>query len=286
MTADARTPARTPGRPDGPHPHRRHRTRGRALVAAAGVAVLALTGCSANEESAGAEKAGTPSSAAGAPGGLELGDRPDQVRAEAAAARAATFGFTRQAAAGAEEVEQARQDARSRATDGGRIEVQPAACKAPLAALDFSPILLDQEEVTRVDVGAETFAGTGTVEVAALDGEGRRRVEEHVQTVGALLADCGTMEVTSREDGETAAYTLRMREADLSEGTPAQSGYVYTRTPQGQVAPASAAQILTAVAGDHVVMVSFTGQPQAAERQFTLMAEEMLAAALKGPAEG
>ena len=54
----------------------------------------------------------------------------------------------------------------------------------------------------------------------------------------------------------------------------------------GQVAPASAAQILTAVAGDHVVMVSFTGQPQAAERQFTLMAEEMLAAALQAPTAG
>ena len=284
MTADARVPARAPGRSD--RPHRRDRARARVLVVAAGVAVLTLAGCSAQEEPAGAQQAGTPSSAAGLPGALELGDRPDQVRAEAAAARAATFGFTRQGAASEPEVERARQDARSRATDGGRIEVQPAACKAPLAALDFSPILLDQEEVTRVDVGADTFAGTGTVEVAALDGEGRRRVEEHVQTVGALLADCGTMEVTSREDGETATYTLRMREADLSEGTPAQSGYVYTRTPQGQVAPASAAQILTAVAGDHVVMVSFTGQPQAAERQFTLMAEEMLAAALQAPTAG
>lgn len=283
MTADPRTPAAPTA---GPRPSRR-RTRGRALAAAAGVAALALTGCSADEEPAGAQQAGAPSSAsAGASGGLELGDRPDQVRAEAAAARAATFGFTRQGAASAQEVERARADARSRATDGGRVEVQPAACKAPLAALDFSPILLEQEEVTRVDVGADTFAGTGTVEVAALDGAGRLRVEQHVQTVHALLADCGTMEVTSREGGESASYTLQMREADLSEGSPAQSGYVYTRTPQGQDAPASAAQILTAVAGDHVVMVSFTGQPQAAERQFTLMAEEMLAAALQAPAEG
>lgn len=256
------------------------RPRRLAALAATGLAALVLAGCSADGDagpsaSSGAEAAGPSSSAAG----IQLGDRPDQRAAEAAAARAATFGFTRQTAAGAEEIARARREAEDRGGDAGRTTVEPSQCQKPLAALDFSPILLDQEEVSRVDVGADGFSGTGTVETAALDGEARRRVEQHLQTVNTLLADCTDMTVTSRGADGTQTYRLQMRAADLSDGSPAQSGLIWTQTPAGKDSPGSAAQILTAVTADEVVMVSFSGQPQAAERQFTLMAEEMIAAA-------
>lgn len=254
----------------------------RLAVASSGAALAAvlLAGCASGGDAAsssGAQAAGPSSSAA--TGGLDLGDRVDQRRAEAAAARAASFGFTRQDLVGADQIAAARADAADRAADDGRATVEPARCQAPLAALDFSPILLDQEEVTRVDVGTDSFAGTGTVEVATLDGPGRQRVEEHLQTVNTLLADCRDMTVTTRDADGARTYRLQMSAADLSDGSPAQSGLVWTQTPAGQDEPATAAQILTAVGPEEVVMVSFTGQPQAAERQFTVMAEEMLAAA-------
>ena len=44
--------------------------------------------------------------------------------------------------------------------------------------------------------------------------------------------------------------------------------------------PQLTAQVLTAVTSDAVVMVSFVGRPEAGRKEFTLIAEEMLAAAL------
>ena len=200
---------------------------------------------------------------------------------QAAAARAAQFGFTRQQAVSPEEVAAAREDRRVRQADAGRTTVQPASCKAPLAGLDFSPILLEQEEVSRVDVGADTFAGTGTVEAATLDGPARQEVERHLQTVNTLLADCGSMTMTVQEGGTSTDYRLTVAQAQLSEGSPAQSGIVWQRTRASDSAPETTAQVLTAVTPDAVVMVSFTGQEPAGEKQFALMAEEMLAAAVR-----
>ncbi|MBD4502018.1 hypothetical protein GUG79_12575, partial [Xanthomonas citri pv. citri] len=68
---------------------------------------------------------------AAAPEGLGLGDRQDERVAEAAAERAATFGFVRQRAATAEEIDAAREDFRDRRADADRTTVQPAQCKAP-----------------------------------------------------------------------------------------------------------------------------------------------------------
>lgn len=295
MSADRRTPPspRIPATPSSPRastgrPGVSGRpARLRALAGLAAVASLALAGCGADEptdvagSSPAAEDgaAGTVTPSAGAD--LGLGDRPDERAAEAAAQRAAAFGFTRQQAASAEEIATARDDSRLRRTDAARTTVQPASCKAPLAALDFSPILLDQEEVTRVDVGADSFTGTGTVEVAALDGPGRQQVEKHLQTVNGLLTDCDSMDMTVREGDTTVQYRLRTQAAPLSEGTPAQSGLVWARSLASEDGPQLTAQVLTAVTPDQVVMVSFTGQPQAGEREFTLMAEEILAAALQ-----
>ncbi|GEM_PF-1229092 len=265
-------------------------------------ALLALTGCaSGDDDGSGTSAADGASAGAGQDGGadggdatpdpasdeeaadvvegLDLGDRQDQRMAAAAAERAATFGFVRQRAATDEEVATTREDNTARLRDSSRTTVEPSECKAPLNALDFSPILLDQDEVSRVDVGADSFTGTGTVEVAALDGSARQRVERHLQTVNDLLQDCSEMTMTVIEEDATVDYELTTARPDLSDGTPAQSGLTWTRHPAGDEDNSLTAQVLTATTADSVVMVSFVGQAAAGDREFTLMAEEILAAA-------
>ena len=269
--------------------------RARALAAAAAVGLLALTGCGEGEEPA-PQQPSAPADANHGDGGgsaqegdggsapeqegLGLGDREDERMAAAAAERAASVGFVRQRAAAEEEVAAAREDSRARRADADRTTVEPAACKAPLTALDFSPISLGAQETTRVDVGAETFTGTGTVEVARLTGVGRQEVERHLQTVNALLADCREMTMTVQDGDARVDYRLAVAEAPLSEDTPAQSALVWERALASEPGPQLTAQVLTAVTSDAVVMVSFVGQPEAGDEEFTRIAEEMLAAAL------
>lgn len=270
-------------------------------------ALLALTGCAGGDDDGAGTSASDGTSATeghggGAEGGdggggdaqpdpasdeeaadvverLDLGDRRDQQMAAAAAERAATFGFVRQRAATDEEISTTREDNTARLRDSSRTTVEPSECKAPLNALDFSPILLDQDEVSRVDVGADSFTGTGTVEVARLDGPARQRVEKHLQTVNTLLADCSEMTMTVAEGDSTVDYELRTAKPDLSDGSPAQSAITWTRHPASDEDNTLTAQVLTATTADSVVMVSFVGQPAAGDREFTIMAEEILAAA-------
>lgn len=268
-------------------PPTRRAHRARTLAAAAAVGLLALTGCGADRGSS-PEQASAPADAAHAdageaapaPEGLGLGERQDERMAAAAAERAVDFGLVRQRAATAEEMTAARQDSRARRADADRTTVEPAACKAPLTALDFSPISVDGQEATRVDMGADSFTGTGTVEVARLTGGGRQEVERHLQTVNALLADCRETTMTVREAEASVDYRLTVSEAPLSEGSPAQSGLVWERTLASESEPQLTAQVLTAVTSDAVVMVSFVGRPEAGGKEFALIAEEMLAAAL------
>ncbi|WP_288818777.1 hypothetical protein [uncultured Micrococcus sp.] len=269
-------------------------------VAAVGAALaLALSACSGGEEQnpaggqegsataqdveasgqVGQDGAASDEQAADVARGLELGDRPDQKMAQAAAERAATFGFVRQQAASEQEVQRSRDDNRARLQNPGRTTVEPSDCKAPLTALDFSPIMLDTRETTRIDVGADSFTGTGTIEVAALDGPGRQRVEKHLQTVNTLAQDCETMTMTVAEDGTETRFELRAEKADLSDGSPAQSGLVWRRWLPSDEDQKLTVQVLTATTDDHVVMVSFAGQDETGQREFTLMAEEILAAA-------
>lgn len=274
----------------------------RRLAGLALAALLALTGCAGGDDDGAGTSASDGASAGGGQDGgasgadakpdpasdekaadvveqLDLGDRKDQKMAAAAAERAASFGFVRQRAATAEEIATTREDNTSRLRDTSRTTVEPSECKAPLNALDFSPILLDQEEVSRVDVGADSFTGTGTVEVAKLDGPARQRVEKHLQTVNTLLSDCSEMTMTVTEDGGTVEYELTTAKPDLSDGTPAQSGITWTRHPAGDEQNSLTAQVLNATTADSVVMVSFVGQQAAGDKEFTIMAEEILAAA-------
>ena len=92
------------------------------------------------------------------------------VAAETGMERAASFGFD---AAGFY-TEDAMEDFRTQMSDSlqegeADADIQPASCAEPLIAVDWAPLLLDTEAV-RVDFGSETFTGTGSLEIAEVDG--------------------------------------------------------------------------------------------------------------------
>jgi hypothetical protein len=202
--------------------------------------------------------------------------RADQRAAGAAAERAASFGFTNQVSATDAEIQRTREDSRLRQTNTSGTTVEPAGCKAPLTAVDWSPILLPGADASRLDFGSDGFTGTGSVEVASL--EDPEVLDRHLANVERLVADCPELTMTvTNENLQKSTFDVTAR-ASRAEGADVDSGLVWTRTPDGGGAETTA-QVLIGRAGDHVVMVSFIGQPEVAGEEFTTIAEQVLAAA-------
>ncbi|GAA1660908.1 hypothetical protein GCM10010977_25360 [Citricoccus zhacaiensis] len=219
----------------------------------------------------------TSGTASADPSETEAADaRADQAAVGAAAERAASFGFTNQVSATDTEIAATREDARLRQTNSSGTTVEPASCKSPLTAVDWSPILMPGADASRLDFGSETFAGTGTVEVASLEDAGV--VEDHLANVERLVADCPelTMTVTDSDlQQSTFDFTAR---TSASAGEGVDSGLVWTRTPAGGGAETTA-HVLIGQTAEHVVMVSFIGGSEVAGEEFTAIAEQILAAA-------
>ncbi len=199
--------------------------------------------------------------------------RADQRAVGAAAERAASYGFTQQMSATDTAIADTREQARLRQTNTSGTTVDPSECKAPLTAVDWSPILMVGADASRVDFGSETFAGTGTVEVASLADS--TAVRQHREDVERLVADCPrlTMAVTD-QDGGTSSFDFTARDSDAT-GDGVDSGLVWTRTPSTGGAPTTA-QVLIGQTAGHVVMVSFIGGSEVAGEEFTTMAEQIL----------
>ncbi|WP_313817595.1 hypothetical protein [Citricoccus sp.] len=279
MRSARRTPA------DLTTPGVRRLARPGARMAALGLAgMLVLTGCSGGasdqdgNDAVPANPHGiTAENPSADPTETEAADaRADQAAVGAAAERAASFGFTNQVSATDTEIAATREDARLRQTNSSGTTVEPASCKSPLTAVDWSPILMPAADASRLDFGSETFAGTGTVEVASLEDTGV--VEDHLANVERLVADCPelTMTVTdSNLQQSTFDFTARTSAAD---GDGVDSGLVWTRTPAGGGAETTA-QVLIGQTDEHVVMVSFIGDSEVAGEEFTAIAEQILAAA-------
>ncbi|MFC7403385.1 hypothetical protein [Citricoccus sp. GCM10030269] len=266
-------------------------------VGAALACALALAGCSDGTQT---DHGGAtdPSSSVADDG------RPDQQAAASAANRAGSFGFTNQAAATQEAIVESRDEARRRQSNTTGTTVEPADCASPLTAIDWSPILMPDAEASRVDFGSETFAGTGTVEVASL--EDAEVVRDHMRSVDQLVAECPELSLTvadssvqgssssasSDSSSSSSVYdvTARASEAD------ADSALVWTRTPAGGQSGGAengaedeaeggnegqtTVQVLMDQTDDYVVMVSFIGGSEVAGEEFTTMAEEILATAV------
>ncbi|NUL45918.1 hypothetical protein F7P69_12045 [Cellulosimicrobium funkei] len=202
--------------------------------------------------------------------------RADQTAVGAAAERAASFGFTNQVSATDAEIAATREDARLRQTNSSGTTVEPASCKTPLTAVDWSPILMPEADASRLDFGSETFAGTGTVEVASL--EDASVVEGHLANVERLVADCPELTMTVTDSNlQQSTFDFTALTSD-SESDGVDSGLVWTRTPAGGD-EATTAQVLIGQAAEHVVMVSFIGDSEVAGEEFTAIAEQILAAA-------
>jgi hypothetical protein len=270
---------------------------GRLTAAATLLAgALLATGCSASDQGSEATPSsphGTavPGQSSSGPGsGTSTGSstdtptgtatanaRADQRAVAAAAGRASSFGFTQQVSATDAEIDQTRQDSRLRQTNTSGTTVEPVSCKAPLTAVDWSPILLPGADASRLDFGSAGFTGTGSVEVASL--EGPEAVERHLANVGRLVADCPELTMTVTDENlQKTTFDVTARDS-ASGGEHVDSGLVWTRTPSGGGAETTA-QVLIGQAGDHVVMVSFIGRPEVAGQEFTTIAEEVLAAAV------
>ncbi|GAA4774546.1 hypothetical protein [Citricoccus nitrophenolicus] len=295
----------------GPTHHRHLTSRWAGPLAAGLTAALLLAGCSAGPEEAGSGSDGgvpanphgitsqEPSGAAapgagtsGAPGGgsgasasegaavAEAADaRPDQRAVGAAAERAASYGFTNQVSATDLAIADTREEARLRQTNTSGTTVDPGECKAPLTAVDWSPILMPGAEASRIDFGSEAFAGTGTVEVASL--EDPAMVEQHLASVERLVSECPELAMTvTDQDQQASTFEFTARGSEASGGA-VDSGLVWTRTPAAG-GGTTTAQVLIGRTAEHVVMVSFIGGEEVAGEEFATMAEQVLAAAESG----
>ena len=227
-------------------------------------------------------------------GGDEASPRAGSERlagaAEAGMERASSYGFDSAGFVTEDALDQFRERS-SEAAPGAEAEevseVTPQECSAPLAAVDWAPLLIGGD-AARVDFGTEGFAGTGSIEVAEAAGEeAEARVEEHLAHVDALLEDCPEVAFTAEgeqleltiddvdleEEGTTRAYSWQ-RNAAESAGS---------ADPAGDSAEAdgtTVAQILFTQQDDDVVMVSFIGDSTAGSAEFTQMAEGITQATL------
>ncbi|MGQ7787642.1 hypothetical protein [Nesterenkonia sp. K-15-9-6] len=255
------------------------RTRTPLLPALLLSTALAVTSCGSDGDAAEGEqspRAGSDRLIAAAEAGME---------------RASTFGFDSAGFYTEAAVEEFRQQMEGSLAEGeADVEVDPASCEEPLAAVDWAPLLLGSD-AARVDFGSETFTGTGSIEIAEIDGddgEAAARVQEHMDHVRSLVESCPQVQLTQLD----ADYALEFSDVELETLRPADGdgdgtvGYARTRSlADSEEDGMIGAQILFTRAGDDVVMVSFIGEPAAAEDEFTAMAEAVTAATTEALAD-
>ncbi|MFD5823538.1 hypothetical protein [Nesterenkonia xinjiangensis] len=262
--------------PEAPHtgPRTGPPSRGAVVPAALLTVVLALSGCGADE---GAGEEGEQSPRAGTERLIGA--------AEAGMERASSFGFDSAGFYTEAAVEEFRDQMEGSLAEGeADVDVEPASCEEPLAAVDWAPLLLGSD-AARVDFGSETFTGTGSIEIAEIDGEDEAsRAQEHMGHVQALVESCPEVRLTQLD----ADYVLAMDEVSLETLEPARGqgegtvAYSRSRTlAEGEDDGMIAAQILFTRQGDDVVMVSFIGEPAASSQEFTTMAEAITVSTLE-----
>ncbi|MDS2173196.1 hypothetical protein Q7C18_10845 [Nesterenkonia sp. CL21] len=254
------------------------RTRTHLLPALLLSTALAVTSCGSDGDAAEGEqspRAGSDRLVAAAEAGME---------------RASTFGFDSAGFYTEAAVEEFREQMEGSLAEGDAdVEVDPATCAEPLAAVDWAPLLLGSD-AARVDFGSETFTGTGSIEIAEIadDGEAAARVQQHMDHVRSLVESCPQVRLTQMD----ADYVLEFSEIELEALRPAEGdgdgtvGYARTRSlADAEEDGMIGAQILFTRAGDDVVMVSFIGEPAAAQEEFTAMAEAVTAATTEALAD-
>ncbi len=231
---------------------------------------LALSGCAPTEEPA-ADPHGTPASETEAEVAPELTAVESAV--ERGSQRAATFGFDKAQSATPDELKQLRTAQVPAATS-----VHPEECAAALAHINSSPVQLS-EDAARVDFGSDTFTGTGTVEAAELSkAEASRWLKEYRDTVQTLTGQCA--DVSFVVDGQkfsfstTAVATEDPQAVGMSWQRVPQLAGSKSETEQGTVN----SQVLVAERDGALYLVSFIGEEAATGKEFTQIADQILAA--------
>ncbi|GAA1155767.1 hypothetical protein [Nesterenkonia sandarakina] len=200
--------------------------------------------------------------------------------AQEGAGRASSFGFNEMGFVSDEVADSYRAllQENSLAGEDPEAQVSPASCAQPLAAVDFSPLLL--EEAVRADYFAESFDGAGSIELATLQSPAdEQRVAEHRENVAELLESCQDTEFTL--DG--VDYELRIQEPTLQDqdevsAEQVQDTVAYSWRRSGGDGT-TFAQILFTQVGSDIIMVSFTGGEAAESAEFTAIAEAIAAEA-------
>lgn len=251
------------------HTHRKSKVHNRWLVAGAtALLALGLSACSTGED----QPTDTATEDAGGVRNLTSDDaRTDQKAVGAGAERAASFGFEQQAVAADEEISAARDQSRQRQLEINQTTVEPAQCKSALSGLDWSPMLIDTENITRIDYGSQTFAGTGTIEVAQLGDTGAHELSEYQQHVDTLVNDCQSLDVSvpdpANPDSELN-YTFTAKSVA--------DGILWSRAPKDSAGEALTALVLTQEVEGHAVMVSFAGDTTVQDDEFKQMAQAII----------
>ncbi|WHS28691.1 hypothetical protein [Auritidibacter ignavus] len=251
--------------------------------------LMVVTGCSS--EPADPDPSGTEVATDAHRGVEALLDpqaRPDQRGVGAGAQRAASFGFDRQIVATDDEISTARDEASERQDQAEATQVSPSSCQQAIAKMDWSPLLADSEQITRLDFGTETFNGAGTIEIAGLDAErgggaqAQEQLDAYQATVEELTGDCSEVDLDIPSGESTLTYTMRSEAVEPDQG----SGLLWSRVPRGsatqQHGEAVTALVLTTEHDGYAVMVSFAGDSEVSSEEFRTMADEILEATLSG----
>lgn len=250
------------------------------ILATLSTAALALTACSSDEQSNETEDASQLESL------MAADASPDQRAAGAGSAQAMELGFDQVQAASDDELNEFRDSATERAGAADDMTVQPQSCAAPIAELDWSPVLASSDSITRVDFGTSNFMGAGSIEVAGIaeetggEAEAADQIAAHQQAVEEITSNCNDLTMMLADESEPdwaeLEYTFTAEPVETDSGTGLLWQRQPTEDPDGQ--STTALTLMTEHDG-YAVMVAFIGSDEIAEDEFQDISEAILSSA-------
>lgn len=250
-------------------------------LAALAVSALALTACGSDDEDTSDADQQNPVESL-----LATDARADQRAAGGAATMAMELGFNQVQTASDTEIATVRENAEGRADAAQELTVDPETCAAPIAELDWSPILATSDAITRVDFGTTNFTGAGSIEVAGIteatggSTQAADEVAAHQRAVEEITTSCNDITMLLADETEPdwaeLEYTFTAEAVETESG----SGLLWQRypseDPEGQTT--TALTVMTEHEG-YAIMVAFIGSEEITDDEFTDITETILASA-------
>jgi len=214
--------------------------------------------------------------------------RDDQQAAGGAAMMAMELGFNQVQPATEQELTAVRDNATDRADAAQELNVEPASCAEPIAALDWSPILASSEAITRVDFTTGNFAGAGSIEVAGITedtggaAQAADEVAAHQRAVTAVTTECNDLTMMLADESEPdwaeLEYTFTADAIETDSG----SGLLWQRHPTDDDDAGQSTTALTVMTEHegYAIQVAFIGSDEITDAEFTDISEAILASAI------